>query len=128
MDDALGMTGVERTTNLLHDAHSLCRRKFLCFRQNALQIFTIDVLHRDEFHAVGIAQVINTYHVLVRDLPGDNQFLLESLENLRTPSQFRTDYYESDQAIDLRVARRVDSAHAPFAKHFHDVAAAAENT
>src|SRR5436189_2496634 len=34
---------------------------------------SIDVLHRDEFHALGFTDVENSNHVLVGDLPRENR-------------------------------------------------------
>ena len=53
----------------------------------AAQVLTLDVLHGDELHAVGFAQVVNPDHVLVRDLGGQKQFLLEAVNDGRLPAR-----------------------------------------
>ena len=49
-------------------------------RISVLQALALDQLHREELDAVGLAQVVDAHHVLVRDLAGEHQLLLEALD------------------------------------------------
>jgi len=62
-------------------------------------------------------------YIFLGDLPGKNQFLLESLQNLFVDRQLRPDHFQSDQAVELEVPSFVDGAHAAFAKNLHNFVA-----
>ena len=113
--------------NLLKDGHHLAWRKLSAFHQNALQIPPLDVVHRDELASIGAAEIEDPDDVLVRDLAGENQLLLETAENIGMAGQFRADHLEGHQAVQLMIARLVYSAHAAFAQALQDLVALAEN-
>ncbi len=94
------------------------------------QLLAFDERHGQELDAVDLAELVNPDDVLVSDLAGQEQLLLEApLEHRRglgVGSDLRPDHLQRDQYAQLRVPRLVDRAHAAEAKQLHDVIARAE--
>jgi len=59
---------VQSLAHLLNNIYRFFWSKLLFFADEGTQVFTLDVLHRDELDALTFAQVIDADHVLVRDL------------------------------------------------------------
>src|ERR1035437_508915 len=112
MNDAYGMGCFQGAADLPHDFHRFRWRKYLLLDDQAVQVLALDVLHGDELDSIGIAQVVNADHVLVRDLMGQHKLLLEALKNGGISSQFRTDHFKRDHAIHFAVPRAVNRTHA----------------
>src|SRR5437016_848397 len=115
------MRGVESPADLLHDTHSFDRGKFSPFPQQRFQIAALDIFHGEKLHPIGLAKVVDPDHVLVRNLPRQDQFLLEALENRRGVREFRTNDFQSDQAIEFAVLGLVNRSHATFAQQMKDL-------
>jgi len=111
------MGGFERAAHLQHHVHRLFRREPLLLLDNAAKIAALDVLHGDELHAIGITEVINAHHVLVRHLLGEHKFLLEALEHGRISRQIRPDHLERNQTVHFTVASFIDRTHAAASKN-----------
>ena len=65
------------------------------FPQDAGEVVALDERHRDVLDALDLAEVVDAHDVLVRDLPRQQQFLLESpldvARGRRIPGDFRPD-------------------------------------
>ena len=81
VDDAYAVRGFQRAADLLHDVDGFFGIELFLLMNDGTKVLTLDVLHGDELHAFGFAQVVNTDDVFVRDLMGENQFLLEAVDN-----------------------------------------------
>jgi hypothetical protein len=53
-------------------------------------------------------------------LSGDNELLLESVENFRALGEFRPDHLHGDETLQFQVANLVDGAHSAFAELLQD--------
>ena len=113
--------------DLEHDVDGFFRRQFALARQDGAQVLTFDELHGDELHAIGFVQVVNADDVLVRDLPGQHQLLLEARQDGGIPGQVGTNDLQPNNALDFHVAGFIDRAHAAHAEQLLDLVAAAEN-
>ena len=98
--------------------------------QDARQILAFEIRHRDVLDAVDLAQVVNADDVLVGDLPGEQQFLLEPALDVarggRISGHFRPDHFQRHHHAELAVPGLVDRAHAADAKQLHDDVARTE--
>jgi hypothetical protein len=68
-------------------------------------------------------EIENPNDIAVRDLARQQQFLLESAQNIRVAGQFRPDDFESHRAVELPIERFEDRAHAAFAEQLQDFVA-----
>jgi hypothetical protein len=91
------------------------------------QVGALDVLHGDELHAIGFAQVVDADDVAVRDLRGEDELLLEAVDDGRVAGVLAADGLESDYTVKLDVTGLVDGSHAAFAKECEDFVALAED-
>src|ERR1700687_4092728 len=103
MNDAFGMSAIERAANLLDDDTGVLGRELSLASQYGAQILAVDEFHADETNAIRLTQIENADHVLVRDVARENQFLLEAGQNGRIRSQFGADDLERDQAVEFAV-------------------------
>ncbi len=93
--------------------------------KDCLQILAFDVLHGDELDAIGLAQIKNANHVFVRDLPRENQFLLEAPEYFRIGGHVGANHFDGNLAFQLFVVGLVNGAHSALAEQTHDFIAVA---
>src|SRR5208282_5737099 len=94
--------------------------------QDGAKVLAIDVLHGDEADAVGLAEIKNADHVLVRDVAGEDELLFETLQDRGIGGEFGPDDFERDQAVQLTVAGLVDRAHAALPQHALDFVASTD--
>src|SRR5208282_3172770 len=94
--------------------------------QYSAQVLAVHVFHADEADALRLTQIENADHVLVRDVAGENELLLEARQNGRIHRQFRTDDLERNQPVKFAVAGLIDGAHAALPEHSHDLVASTE--
>ena len=124
MDDARFMCGLQACGDLPGERHDFRHRQAL-IAQNARQIGALDVRHRDVLDAVDFSEVVNADDVLVRDLTGEEQLLLEApldvLRGGRIPRDFRPNDFEGDRDLELLVIGLIDRAHAADAELTQDV-------
>ena len=125
MDDAGLVRGLQACGDLRWRAPSLVVTGRRSSRRTVARSDPFDVRHRDVLDAVDLAEVVNADDVLVRDLPRQEQFLLEApldvLRGGRIPSHFRPDDLEGDRDLELLVTGLIDSAHAADAELTQDV-------
>ncbi len=113
--------------DLQHDVDAFRGRELALPQQDGAQVLTLDELHGDELDAVGFVQVVDADDVLVRDLAGQHQFLLEARQDGRIAGKVGTNDLQPDDAFHFHVAGFVDCAHAAHAEHLVDLVAAAED-
>ena len=91
------------------------------------EILAVDVLHREETAAVGVAEVVQPAHVLVRDLAGDAQLVVE-LRELRVVDRgaFRQEL-QGDRLIEREVVGAIHFAHAAASEQRHEPVAAGDD-
>ena len=87
------------------------------------EILALDILHGDEFHALSFTQVVDTNHIAVGDLGGEDQFLLEAVKNGVVASQVRAYHLEGDETVELNIFRLINGAHAAFAQQAQNLVA-----
>ena len=94
------------------------------------QVLALEERHRDVLEAVDLADVVDADDVLVRDLAGEQQLLLEPLlehaGGQRIGGHFGTDGLQRHRDAELGVPGLVDGAHAARAQQLDDVIALAE--
>ncbi len=120
------MGGVERAADLLHHCDGLLGREFSLAAQERAEVVAIDVFHADEADTIRLAQVVNADHVLVRDIAGENELLLEAQQNRGISCQLGPDDLERDQAVQFAVAGLVHGPHTALSEHTQDFVASAE--
>ena len=126
VDHALRVGGFQSPANLRHDGGGFRGLQFFLAAHQALQVLTFDVLHGDELDAVGLAQIENADYVFVSDLPREDQFLFETLQDFRIRGHVAANYFERHLALQFAVARVVDRAHAALAEHPNNLVAFAQ--
>src|SRR6266566_2428505 len=124
MNYAFGVRRIKRLANLADNIHCFQRRKLPALNDQALQITAIDVLHRDEFHALGFTDVENSNHVLVGDLPRENQFLFEAFQHDPGIGKLGLDDFNGHQTVQFAVFRLIDGTHRALAQDFQNFVAA----
>ena len=112
---------------LLDDIDGLFSGQLLALMDEGAKVDAFDVLHGDELHAVGFAEVVDADDVAVRDLGGEDELLLEALNDGGVAGVFAADGLERNDAIQLDVARLVDGSHAALAEQREDFIALAED-
>ena len=80
MQHAAVVRGGDAGAELPRDLHRLVLRQPADPAQQRRQVLAVDVLHRQEAVAVGLAEVVEAADVLVRDLPRDAQLVVEARE------------------------------------------------
>ena len=80
MDYALVVCGLQSFTDLPEDlCHAREGQASLAAHQRR-QVLAVDVLHRQELHASGFAEVVDAQDVLVGDVAGELNLALETLQ------------------------------------------------
>ena len=112
------------------DDHHPRHRQLALALQDGRQVLAVDERHRDVLEAVDLADVVDADDVLVRDLAGEQQLLLEPLlehpGGLRVGGHFGADGLERHRNAELGVPGLVHGAHAARAQQLDDVIALAE--
>jgi hypothetical protein len=98
------------------------------FFEESLKVLPLDELHRDKPGVIGLADVEDPHHVPVGHLSGENDLLLEALQDIRVVSQVRPDDLEGHHAVELQISRSVHRPHAAEADQLFDPIAIAENS
>src|SRR2546430_5570360 len=96
VDDAFAVSSFESAAGLEDDLHRLLWSKLFVRLQKAVQVLALDILHGDELDSSGFTQIENTNHVPLRNLAGENQLLLEALDDGRIAGQVGADDLECD--------------------------------
>ena len=121
MDFAFGVRRFQPPGHLGNDFGRLRRgslpRRFRILRE----IFPFDELHGDKARALGLPEIEDANDVAVRDLPGQNQFQLEVLQNLLVARKFGANHFKRDQAVEFPVVRAVNHAHLALSEQSDDL-------
>src|SRR5580698_2991965 len=128
MDNSFAVGGCQSTGHLFHNVDRFRNSQLFSPLQDVVQILAIEKLHRDELHALRLAQVVNPDHVAMGNLRREQQFLFETGQNLGIRSHLRTDDLQGYGSIYLAVGSLVHSPHAAFSEEFENLIAAAKNT
>ena len=120
VNDALGMGRFQGAGHLPHYTEAFIVGGPSLLEQGS-EVPPLDELHGDELEALGHAQVINADDVLVGDLAGQDQLLLEAREDLGIAGQFGADDLHRQQAVQLAVPGLVDRPHAAFPEHLENL-------
>ena len=116
MHHAFGMCRFEAAADLPEDAYGLIRRQLAALHQDAFQVATVDVIHGDELAPIRHAQFKNANDVLVRDLPGEYQLLLEAPQDVGMAGKLGPNDFKRNEQIQLAIAGLIHRAHAAFAQ------------
>ena len=112
------------------DLQGALNRELAFALEQGRKVLALDVRHRDVLDALHLAEVVDAHHVAVRDLPREEELLLEAaLERLRrrrVRAGFRPDDLYGDHDAELGIPRLIHCAHAAEAKQSDDVVAIAE--
>src|SRR5260370_35156402 len=90
------------------------------------QVPAIDEIHADEFRVPGKTEVKNTNNVLMSDFAGENQLLLEALQDVLIARKFGANDLQRHHAIEFPVACIIHRAHAALAQQGYDLVSAAQ--
>ena len=85
-----------------------------------------DRLHANEVQAIGNAKIEDPDHVLMGDLPGENQLLLETEQNIGISGQISTNDLERHQTVQFAVPRFIDGPHPTLAEDLQNLIAGIE--
>ena len=127
VNDALAVRCIQGAADLRDDFAGLIRGELALFAKDGLQVASFDEVHGDELDAIGFAKIENANDVFVRDLPGQDQFVLETGENVGPAGEFGTNDFQRDETIDFAISRFVDRAHASFAEELQDFVTIADD-
>src|SRR5215468_4572987 len=94
--------------------------------KDAAEVFSLDKFHGNELRSPGFAEVENSHYVFVSYIAGENQFLLEPLQDARIRSQFRPDHLERNGAVEFLVACLVNRTHAALPQDLQNLIASAD--
>ena len=86
----------------------------------------MNLLHRDEMGIFGLSQVEHPADVLVSDLAGKAELIIETLDGFFVRGDFRLDKLKSDFFFDLRIIDLIDPAHPAFPDFFNNLVTAGE--
>ena len=126
VDYAYGVGGLEGAADLADEGDGLLLGEAAFLADDGVEVASVDVLHGDELHAFGFAEVVDADDVFVGDLGGEEELLLEALDDGAVAGELGTDDLEADGAADLDVPGFVDGAHAADAEHLDDFVTVAE--
>ena len=111
MDQALGVRGVQRRGRLRDDRDRTRRIQPGVGPQEALQVRSLDVPHRDVQHAVGLARVVDGDDVGMVETGGDARFADEPLPERFILGELGTEDLQRDPAPEAQVLGQVDDGH-----------------
>ena len=125
MDDARFVRGLRGPRDLPRMMRRTLRDRQLAVARAPRQVRALDVRHRDVLDAVDLAEVVNADDVLVRDLPREQQLLLEAaldlVRRVAVLRDLRADDLQRDGDVEFGVPRLIDGAHAADAEQSKDV-------
>src|SRR5690242_840470 len=101
----------QSAANLRDNLYRLIRRKFSFFLQHHAKIAALHELHGDELDPFGLSQIENANDVPVGNFASQDKFLFEAAEDFRIAGEFGTDQLESNEAVQLGIARFINGSH-----------------
>src|SRR5207247_9580472 len=96
MNDALLVRGLQAFADLPEDVHRPRQGQPAFAAHHRREVLAVDVLHGQELHAAGLAEVVDAEAVLVRDVAGELNLAFESLQDGRLTGRVEADEFESD--------------------------------
>jgi hypothetical protein len=126
MNHAFAVGGFQARANLADDIAAVANRKSAFVREDFAEVPALDIIHGDEFEAVGNAEIEDPDDIAMGHLAGEDQLLLETPNCLRMIRIFRANHFQRDQAIKLPILGLVDGSHAALAQHLKDFIAAGQ--
>ena len=115
VNDAGLVRRLQAGSDLPDDRHHLRDRQLRRVAQNGRQVGAFDVRHRDVLDAVDLSEVVDADDVLVRDLPGQQQFLLEAtldvLRRFRVVRSLRANDLQRHGDVQFGVPGLIHGAH-----------------
>jgi hypothetical protein len=120
------MRGSEPRANLPRNLNCFVRRQATDATQQRREFFAFDVLHRQEMMAINFPDVVNTAHVLVRDLSGDAHFAMKPRQR-RTIRDFGWKKLERNGLTQFQIIRAIHFTHPAFAKESNDTITVSQN-
>ena len=114
MDHALIVRGLQPLADLPEDVDDPRHGQASLAPHDTGEVMSVNVLHRQELHASGFAEVVDAQDVLVCDVARELNLALEALENCRITGEIETNDFERDVAVELAIADEVDLAHSTF--------------
>src|SRR5262252_6395575 len=94
MHHTCSVRGFKTLADLTKNSCSLSRRQFPFLLNQALQVHTLDEVHRDELRRAVLADIKNADDVFVDDRLCKEHFLLESFQRGWSSSHLRQDRFE----------------------------------
>src|SRR5882672_7437266 len=119
MNDALGMSGVERIGNLNANFQDVVQF-YGSISDHVLQGCAVEKLHHDEGLAVLLVNLVNGADVGMVQRGGSLGFALEAAECLRIFGNVVGQELEGNEAAELQVLSLVDHTHASAAELLND--------
>jgi hypothetical protein len=120
MEHAVLVGGEQPETELASDLQRFVRRQATDAAQQRFEIFAVDVLHRQERHAVDFADVVDSADVRVRHAAREPCFRQQLVDEARIRDQRSVHELQSDRDGEAQVIAQVDAAHASLAELPHD--------
>ncbi len=114
-------------TQLPRNLDRLLQRRSPEPAQDGAQVLAVDVLHRQEELAVGLADVVHATDVGVRDLPRHANLVAQACQRRRIVGEMGGQELQRDRLAELQVVGAVDLAHAAPAEQPDDAVALAES-
>jgi len=111
VNDAALVRGGDAGAQLAGDVDRLVRREAADAAEQRREIFAVDILHGQEAAAVGVAQVVEAADVLVGDLAGDAQLVVELGEARGVGGDPLGQELERNRLVEGEVVGAVDLAH-----------------
>ena len=115
MNHAGFVRGLKARRDLADDRHHPGNGQLGRVAQDRRQVRAFDVRHRDVLDAVDLSEVVNADDVLVGDLAGEQELLLEPALDILRPvgilRRLRANDLQRDGDVQLRVPRLIDGAH-----------------
>src|SRR5207245_6826104 len=127
MNDPYAVRGFERTADLLHDLDRFLGGELSLLMDEGAEVLALDVLHGDELHAFGFAQVVNANYIFVGNLASEEQFLLEAVKNSLIAGKIGPDNFQGYWPTQLAVHGFVNRAHSAFAQNLQNFVSLGQN-
>src|SRR5437867_12363789 len=127
MNDSHTERGFKRTADLLHDLDRFLGGELVFLVYEGAEILSRDVLHGDDLHHLGFAQVVNADYIFVGDLASKEQFLLEAVENSLIAGKIGSNDFQGYWPTQLAVHGLVDRPHSAFAQPLYNFVSLGQN-
>src|SRR6185437_15330120 len=110
---AMLVGGGNAGAKLARDLDGFVLRKTADLAQQRRQVLAGDVLHADEGHTVGFANIKDAANVRMGDVAGDAHLAMEASQRRSVLYQSFGKQFQRDILVELEVFRAIDLAHAP---------------